>query len=74
MLAKAKEGPLIVRDSVEEYDLLIYVNARDDTGQRQVVSARGRVPSNLTFCTDHFIARGVCVDCTQALGHVVYAS
>jgi hypothetical protein len=74
MLARQKEVPLIVRDNGEECDVFVYVKARDGTDQMRVLPAHGRTPSHLTFCVDHFIARGVCVTCSQELGHIVYAS
>ena len=69
-----EEAPLTARSGSEEYDLFVYTKARDGTGPPRVLPAHGRVPSNLTFCTDHFIARGVCIDCTREAGQIIYAS
>ena len=74
MLADRNAAALTVRDSAEQCDVVIYVYARDGTKNRQSLPAQGRRPKTLTFCADHFVAHGVCVDCTQEAGDIVYAS
>lgn len=71
-----KEKALVVRDSAAEPDVFVYVYARDGTGTRQCLAAHGmrKRPRKLTWCATHLIAFGVCVDCTQALGEIVFAS
>ncbi len=51
----------------------IYI--RDGDGNvRSLVASGGPSRVSYTFCHDHFIAHGVCIDCTQAMGETVWAS
>lgn len=74
MPADQQSEPLTVRDAAEPCDVVVYVHARDGTGNRQSLPAQGRRPKTLTWCAEHFIAHGVCVDCTQEAGEIIYAS
>lgn len=74
MRADQEAEALTARDNIECSDVLVYIHSRDGTGDHQCLSARGTRPPILTWCAEHFVAHGVCVDCTRALGHIVYAS
>jgi hypothetical protein len=54
------------------HDMEIYV--KDAAGNiRTLVASRGPPPQIVDQCRDHFIALGVCVDCTQLLGRTLWA-
>lgn len=54
------------------HDMEIYV--RDAAGKaRTLVASCGPPPFSPDRCRDHFIAYGVCVDCTQVQGTVALA-
>jgi hypothetical protein len=74
MRSPQHDEALSVHDSAAKPEVTIYVNARDGTDARQGLTARGVRVRTLSWCAEHFVAHGVCVDCTQEAGEIVYAS
>jgi hypothetical protein len=66
-----QEGLLTVADCERPARMEIYVPAGRGLYRNIIATARPR----MTFdkCADHFIANGVCIDCTQKTGVTVWA-
>ena len=69
-----KPEPLAAHDSADGNDVFVYLYQRDAAGKRLYIAAKGKRPRSITSCADHLVAHGVCVDCTQRAGHVVWAT
>ena len=54
-------------------EMEIYMRDGDGNVRSLVASGSARVTTPLLRCQDHFIAHGVCIDCTQASGTTVWA-
>ena len=65
------EEPLTARDSA--YDNTVEIYLRDGDGACRSLIASGMPGTHIARCQDHFIAHGVCVDCTRIAGRPVRA-
>jgi hypothetical protein len=74
MSTEASDDLLMARDGSEYEEVLVLVPRSEIRGPAHWLAARGRPLTHLTICAEHFIARGVCVDCTRAAGRITYAS
>jgi hypothetical protein len=74
MSTNQKDGLLRVADSAPPVEMEIFY--RDGDGKEHSFIAIGRLGFNRApaFCEGHFIAHGVCIDCSRQLGETVWAS
>jgi hypothetical protein len=70
--ATEEEEVLRAADSACSDTMEIYI--RDGAGQCRTLVASVRPRTTISRCEGHFVAHGVCIDCTQAAGKTVWAS
>jgi len=69
-----EERPLRATDSSDsENRNIVEIYVQDGDGQVRSMVASGRPCLTIDRCESHFIAYGVCVDCTRAAGKPVWA-
>jgi hypothetical protein len=54
------------------HDVEIYIRDGDES-IRTLIASGGFRQASFNRCSDHFIAHGICVDCTRARGRTVWA-
>jgi hypothetical protein len=69
------DGALRFADSAgPSVDMEIYYRDGEGTVRSFAASGSPGPSREPTFCADHFIAHGVCIDCSRQLGETVWAS